>query len=136
MLKQRARENNCAIVYVNQVGAQDELVFDGSSVVIDNQGVVACRMKSFESDFSVIHVMADGSVAPTAIVPFESDLDRVYAALVLGTRDYVRKNHFTDVVIGLSGGIDSSIVAAIAVDGRRSCSWCCHAIALFQSRLD
>lgn len=116
MLQERARENNCAIVYVNQVGAQDELVFDGSSVVIDNQGVVACRMKSFEPDFSVIDVMADGSVASTRVVPFESDIDRVYSALVLGTRDYVRKNRFSDVVIGLSGGIDSSIVAAIAVD--------------------
>ena len=116
MLSQRARETNAAIVYVNQVGGQDELVFDGSSVVIAPNGSVACRLKSFDSDFTVIDVAADGTVAPAEIVSFESDLDRVYAALVLGTRDYVRKNGFHSVVIGLSGGIDSSIVAAVAVD--------------------
>ncbi len=116
MLSERAKETNSAIVYVNQVGAQDELVFDGSSVVVDCNGVIACRMKSFESDFAVVTIGGDGTVSPTHVEPFASDLDRVYDALVVGTRDYVHKNGFTDVVIGLSGGIDSSIVAAIAVD--------------------
>ena len=116
MLSERAKETNSAIVYVNQVGAQDELVFDGSSVVVDCNGVIACRMKSFESDFSIVTIGGDGTVAATHVEPFASDLDRVYDALVVGTRDYVHKNGFTDVVIGLSGGIDSSIVAAIAVD--------------------
>jgi NAD+ synthase (glutamine-hydrolysing) len=116
MLSTRAKETNSAIVYVNQVGAQDELVFDGSSVVVDCNGVIACRMKSFESDFAVVTIGGDGTVSPTHVEPFASDLDRVYDALVVGTRDYVHKNGFTDVVIGLSGGIDSSIVAAIAVD--------------------
>ena len=116
MLSTRAKETNSAIVYVNQVGAQDELVFDGSSVVVDCNGVIACRLKSFESDFAVVTIGGDGTVTPTHIEPFASDLDRVYDALVIGTRDYVHKNGFTDVVIGLSGGIDSSIVAAIAVD--------------------
>lgn len=116
MLSQRARDNNAAIVYVNQVGGQDELVFDGSSVVMASDGSVACRLKSFDSDFAVIDIAADGSVATADVVPFSSDLDRVYDALVLGTRDYVRKNGFKSVVIGLSGGIDSSIVAAVAVD--------------------
>ena len=116
MLSTRAKETNSAIVYVNQVGAQDELVFDGSSIVVDCNGVIACRMKSFESDFSVVTIAGDGTVVPAHIEPFASDLDRVYDALVVGTRDYVHKNGFTDVVIGLSGGIDSSIVAAIAVD--------------------
>ena len=116
MLSTRAKETKSAIVYVNQVGAQDELVFDGSSVVVDCNGVIACRMKSFESDFSVVTIGGDGTVTPAHIEPFASDLDRVYDALVVGTRDYVHKNGFTDVVIGLSGGIDSSIVAAIAVD--------------------
>jgi NAD+ synthase (glutamine-hydrolysing) len=115
MLSTRAKETNSAIVYVNQVGAQDELVFDGSSVVVDCNGVIACRMKSFESDFAVLTIGGDGTVTPTHVEPFASDLDRVYDALVVGTRDYVHKNGFTDVVIGLSGGIDSSIVAAIAV---------------------
>ena len=116
MLSTRAKETNSAIVYVNQVGAQDELVFDGSSVVVDCNGVIACRMKSFESDFAVVTIGGDGTVSPTHVEPFASDLDRVYDALVVGTRDYVHKNGFTDVVIALSGGIDSSIVAAIAVD--------------------
>jgi NAD+ synthase (glutamine-hydrolysing) len=116
MLSVRAKETNSAIVYVNQVGAQDELVFDGSSVVVDCNGVIACRMKSFQSDFAVVTIGGDGTVTPTHVEPFASDLDRVYDALVVGTRDYVHKNGFTDVVIGLSGGIDSSIVAAIAVD--------------------
>ena len=116
MLSERAKETNSAIVYVNQVGAQDELVFDGSSVVVDCNGVIACRMKSFESEFAVVTIAGDGTVTPAHIEPFASDLDRVYNALVVGTRDYVHKNGFTDVVIGLSGGIDSSIVAAIAVD--------------------
>ena len=116
MLSARAKETNSAIVYVNQVGAQDELVFDGSSVVVDCNGVIACRMKSFQSDFAVVTIGGDGTVTPTHVEPFASDLDRVYDALVVGTRDYVHKNGFTDVVIGLSGGIDSSIVAAIAVD--------------------
>jgi NH3-dependent NAD+ synthetase len=65
---------------------------------------------------SVVTIGGDGTVAPTHVEPFASDLDRVYDALVVGARDYVHKNGFTDVVIGLSGGIDSSIVAAIAVD--------------------
>lgn len=116
MLMERARETKSAIVYVNQVGAQDELVFDGSSVVVSAQGGIVTRLKSFDSDFAIVDIASDGSVALGDIVAFESDLDRVYEALVLGTRDYVRKNGFTDVVIGLSGGIDSSIVAAIAVD--------------------
>ena len=116
MLIERARDTGCAIVYVNQVGGQDELVFDGSSVVISCDGTVAARLHSFDSDFSVVSIDSDGVVQPGVVVPCEDDIDRMYQALVLGTRDYVTKNGFTDVVIGLSGGIDSSIVAAVAVD--------------------
>lgn len=116
MLCQRASENNVAIVYVNQVGAQDELVFDGSSVVVSANGTIARRLKSFDTDFAIVDIGADGSVESGEVVPFDADIDRVYQALVVGTRDYIQKNGFTDVVIGLSGGIDSSIVAAIAVD--------------------
>ena len=116
MLTSRAKETNSAIVYVNQAGAQDELVFEGSSVVVSAEGTIAARLASFDADFAVVDVHADGSVDAGVVTPFEDDLDRVYRALVLGTRDYVLKNGFTDVVIGLSGGIDSSIVAAVAVD--------------------
>ena len=116
MLIARARECGSAIVYVNQVGGQDELIFDGSSVVVSRNGTVAARLASFETGFAFVDIAADGTVVPGEVVPFEQDIDRMHRALVLGTRDYVRKNGFTDVVIGLSGGIDSSIVAAIAVD--------------------
>ena len=116
MLMERARATGCAIVYVNQVGGQDELVFDGSSVVISSDGTIATRLLSFDTDYAVVNVEANGQVAIGNVVPFDEDIDRVYRALVLGTRDYVTKNGFSDVVIGLSGGIDSSIVAAVAVD--------------------
>ena len=116
MLIERAREAKCSIVYVNQVGGQDELVFDGSSVVIDADGNVAARLPSFVPHFQTVDISLDGKIVTGEVVPFGNDIDRVYDALVLGTRDYLRKNGFSDVVIGLSGGIDSSIVAAIAVD--------------------
>ena len=117
MLADRAREVRAPIVYVNQVGGQDELVFDGSSVVVAADGSVACRLKSFEDDFEIVDIdVTSGRVAPVRTEGFADDIDRMHLALVTGTRDYVRKNGFTDVVIGLSGGIDSSIVAAVAVD--------------------
>ncbi|MEY4229032.1 MAG: hypothetical protein RLZ84_1624 [Actinomycetota bacterium] len=110
MLIERARANSCAIVYVNQVGGQDELVFDSS-------GRVVMRGKPFEEDFLVVDLDIDGrSQLPAASTEASDDIDRMYHALVLGTRDYVRKNGFTDVLIGLSGGIDSTLVACIAVD--------------------
>ena len=117
MLSARARQVRAPIVYVNQTGGQDELVFDGSSVVVDARGNVVCRLRAFEEDFEVVDIDPDaGTVAPARVEQPSDELDRVHAALVTGTRDYVLKNGFTDVVIGLSGGIDSSIVAAIAVD--------------------
>lgn len=116
MLVERARQCGAAIVYVNQVGGQDELVFDGSSTVIDRDGTVRCRLVSFDDDFEIVTVHSDGTVDDARIEPHGDDLDRLHQALVTGTRDYVRKNGFTDVVIGLSGGIDSTLVAAIAVD--------------------
>ncbi len=116
MLVERARQCGAAIVYVNQVGGQDELVFDGSSTVIDREGTVRCRLASFDDDFEIVTVHSDGTVERARVEPYGDDLDRLHQALVVGTRDYVRKNGFTDVVIGLSGGIDSTLVAAIAVD--------------------
>ena len=104
------------MVYVNQVGGQDELVFDGASVVFDAHGKLVSRMISFAEDFSVVELSPDGLGDVSEIAQPLDDLDTMYEALVLGTRDYVRKNGFTDVVVGLSGGIDSTLVAAIAVD--------------------
>ena len=117
MLSGRARENNCAIVYVNQVGGQDELVFDGSSMVVDAAGKMLARAPQFATGLTVVELDLAGTTnAQTTVAPISSRYEEMYGALVLGTRDYVRKNKFTDVVIGLSGGIDSSIVAALAVE--------------------
>ncbi|MEI8391775.1 MAG: NAD+ synthase [Actinomycetes bacterium] len=115
MLSGRARENNCAIVYVNQVGGQDELVFDGSSMVFDAAGNLLARAPQFTSGLSVVEIDISKPVVGN-VTPPSDRYEEMYGALVLGTRDYVRKNKFTDVVIGLSGGIDSSIVAALAVE--------------------
>ena len=136
MVSERARDNRCAIVYVNQVCGQDELVFDGGSMVVDHDGRVVARSPQFVEDLLIVDLDFDSAVDrhDTKIVDVSassrrtgnpqastianelSDIEETYAALVLGTRDYVRKNGFTDVVIGLSGGIDSALVAAIAVD--------------------
>ena len=115
MLSERARDNSCAIVYVNQVGGQDELVFDGASMVLDAHGRLVARARRFESDLLVVDLDVDRPVTGS-VEPVGDRMSELYDALVLGTRDYVRKNRFTDVVIGLSGGIDSSLVAAVAVD--------------------
>lgn len=117
MLRKRAKDNRVAIAYLNQVGGQDELVFDGSSLVIGADGMVGARLKAFENDYCLVSIdVATGHVIAGSIAEYESDVDRMYRALVVGTRDYVTKNGFTDVVIGLSGGIDSTLVACVAVD--------------------
>ena len=136
MVSERAKDNSCAIVYVNQVCGQDELVFDGGSMVFDHHGDLVMRAPQFEEKLTfvdlevneslstrgvpVIEVSAEsrarGEVQRGLISSAAADLEQVFGALVLGTRDYVRKNGFTDVVIGLSGGIDSALVAAVAVE--------------------
>jgi len=116
MIGERARENECAIAYVNQVGGQDELVFDGGSMVFGADGALVARSGQFVSDLLVCDIKFPATEVEQAIVaPLQEDLEELFSALVLGTRDYVRKNGFTDVVIGLSGGVDSALVAAIAV---------------------
>lgn len=120
VLSERVAETGCAIAYVNQVGGQDELVFDGASLVMGADGGLLASAGQFREELLVADVEIDGpgggtpAVGPIAI-PLGPDAE-IYEALVLGTRDYVAKNGFTDVEIGLSGGIDSSLVAAIAVD--------------------
>ena len=118
LVADRARANGVVLAYVNQVGGQDELVFDGGSLVADATGRVVAESPFLADDLLVVDIGGDGTVARVAGGSDSEgdDLARVYDALVLGTRDYVRKNGFTDVVIGLSGGIDSALVAAIAVD--------------------
>ncbi|UCC87032.1 MAG: NAD+ synthase [Anaerolineales bacterium] len=155
MLATRAADNVAVVAFCNQVGGQDELVFDGSSVIVDERGQVIARGQPFAEDFVVadvdmrsvfrqrlhdprrrkgelahlyrpdklqkIHLPGPASpISRTPLTPVVSPLpDRlgeVYQALLLGTRDYVQKNGFQTVVVGLSGGIDSSLVATIAVD--------------------
>ena len=146
MLATRAADASVPIVYANLVGGQDELVFDGASLVFDEQGHLVARARQFVEDLLVVDIdvrpafrkrlldprgrasapslpetvvselhEADGTFAPRIEEPLP-ELHEVYEALVLGTRDYVRKTGFEKVLIALSGGIDSAIVAAIAVD--------------------
>jgi NAD+ synthase (glutamine-hydrolysing) len=149
MLATRAADASVHLVYVNQVGGQDELVFDGGSMVFDSAGRLVTALPQFESKVAVVDLdvrpvfrqrLLDPRgrhatvPAPCAVVterprqepdaprlraPVAGVLDpeaEIYAALVLGTRDYVHKNGFTDVVVSLSGGVDSSLVAAVATD--------------------
>jgi len=115
MLAERAAQSQVPIVYVNLVGGQDELVFDGGSLVVDARGELTARARQFTEDLMIVYVDTASTVVGRIESPFDARRE-VYEALVLGTRDYVRKNGFSDVLISLSGGIDSSLVAAIAVD--------------------
>jgi NAD+ synthase (glutamine-hydrolysing) len=110
----------CAVAYCNLVGCQDELVFDGQSILTDSSGHIVTRARAFEEDLLIADVTRaeeNVTVAPTqANVALAQDpLDEIYHALVLGTRDYARKNGFKKVLLGLSGGIDSAVTAAVAV---------------------
>jgi NAD+ synthase (glutamine-hydrolysing) len=115
VLRDRAREFGGWIAYVNAVGGQDELVFDGGSVVMGPDGEVACRAALFDEDLLIVDVDDDAARAEHDAVWPESP-ESIYRALVLGLRDYVRKNGFDDIVLGLSGGIDSAFVAVLATD--------------------
>ncbi|HYX53578.1 MAG TPA: NAD+ synthase [Candidatus Limnocylindrales bacterium] len=113
MLQTIAVDNKVPVAFVNQVGGNDSLIFDGSSCVIAPDGKVVAQAKSFEEDLIVFDSETlSGEMHPQ----LEGDEASVYAGLVLGTRDYVRKCGFTKAIIALSGGIDSALTAAIAVD--------------------
>jgi NAD+ synthase (glutamine-hydrolysing) len=142
LLRERVAEAGCAVVYVNQVGGQDELVFDGDSLIVGADGSLLATGAQFATDLVIVDLPVGvdhrrrGEVTelgPRVVVtpprsgerpplppaqahPPLGDLAEVYAALVLGTSDYLSKNGFGEVVIGLSGGIDSSLVATVAVD--------------------
>lgn len=145
LVARRAREAACALAYVNLVGGQDELVFDGDSLVVDAEGTTLARAGMFREELLVVdlelpaaatepphgttvdglrieHVtltaepVAAYPARPSAVEPRLADEAEVYRALVLGLRDYARKNRFRSVLLGLSGGIDSALTAAIAVD--------------------
>ena len=118
LLAKRARESNCPIVYVNQVGAQDELVFDGGSVIINAQGEVTQRGSFFQEELLITEFATNHPPIPQKypVADLPSDEAYIYQALVLGVKDYVKKNNFPGALLGLSGGIDSGLMVAIAVD--------------------
>ncbi len=128
LVTRRAAEMGATVMYVNLVGGQDDLVFDGDSMVVTPGGAVVARAPQFSEDLLVIDIEghADSPVdidvpsrpdTVTGVVATpQSDVESVWNALVLGTRDYIEKNGFASVALGLSGGIDSAVVAAIACD--------------------
>ncbi len=119
VLAERCRDVGLPLVYQNVTGAQDELVFDGGSCVLSAQGVTISRAPAFEAGLYYTDFVVDGGVLtpqPGTLAPLSADESSVYAALVCGVRDYVNKNGFPGIVLGLSGGIDSALVLAIAVD--------------------
>jgi NAD+ synthase (glutamine-hydrolysing) len=112
-----AAKHSSAVAYVNLVGGQDDLVFDGNSFLIDSNGDEIARAKQFEEDLLVVEIQSKSEISEiTRSESSQSDHAQIWAALVLGVRDYVHKNRFKSVVLGLSGGIDSAVCAAIAVD--------------------
>jgi NAD+ synthase (glutamine-hydrolysing) len=113
LLKPYAKRG-AAIVYVNQIGGQDELLFDGQSFVMDYQGTICARAPAFKEDLSTIEV--EGKQLTGLITPLLDKNELLYEALICGTQDYVNKNNFSGVLLGLSGGIDSALTLAIAVD--------------------
>lgn len=136
LIARRAKETGCFICYTNLVGGQDELVFDGGSFIVDPKGQVVVFAKQFEEDLSIVDLDIPQNSGGNARLPVnevqtsqtnklkhsEHNIPRleetaeIYQALVLGTRDYVHKNGFAKTLIGLSGGIDSALVATIACD--------------------
>ena len=111
MVSQRARENGTGVIYVNLVGGQDDVVFDGGSLVVNAAGEPLLLAPSFEDGLFVVD-LSSSTVRPTMPDP----TDQLRRALVLGIRDYVRKNGFSHAILGLSGGIDSALVAALAAE--------------------
>ncbi len=118
LCRTRAAEAEATLVYVNMIGGQDELVFDGDSLVVSADGTLLARTPQFEAGLVCVDIPSRGSgSAQAGPIPARlDDVAEVYAALVLGLRDYVEKNGFRSVLLGLSGGIDSALVAAIACD--------------------
>lgn len=112
MLAAIARRDRIPVVMVNQVGGNDSLIFDGSSIALNAHGELVAQCASFAEDMVVVDPLS----APSIPQPADDETEATYRALVLGTRDYVRKCGFEKVIVGLSGGIDSALVAAVAAD--------------------
>ncbi|WP_456373678.1 NAD+ synthase [Thiolapillus sp.] len=116
VVAQRARENGVPVLYVNLVGGQDELVFDGGSFFVDARGDIRQRSGFFDESLELLTLDDELRAAPAKVTECPGEEEMVYRALVLGVRDYVRKAGFCGVVLGLSGGIDSALTLSVAVD--------------------
>ncbi len=111
LLKKKAKENNIKIIYCNLVGGNDGEIFDGESMVVSENGEILMRAKRFEEDF----IIYDESIIYAPLSEKEEDeREEIYQAIILGIKDYVKKNNFQKVILGISGGIDSSVVAVLA----------------------
>ncbi len=117
--KARVAETGLPLIFINQISGQDELVFEGASYVLDKNGAMQLQMKAWsEDEYLTTWQKSDGGCACIAhhVERVPEGLEAIYQAMVLGLRDYVRKNRFPGVVLGLSGGVDSALSAAVAVD--------------------
>ena len=116
-LQELAKQLNLHLVYTNQVGGQDDLIFDGTSFVINNSGDVALRAPSFQESLSIAEYQIENKAYKLSeAVPVLGTMAEIYQSLVMATRDYVQRSGFPGVILGLSGGIDSALTLAIAVD--------------------
>ncbi len=120
LISGHAIDYSLPIVYANQVGGQDELVFDGTSMAMDGDGQQILQLEKFKEDYKIVNFISDQegklSSEKREEIPEDKELEEVYKALVLGAKDYIQKNNFPGVLIGSSGGIDSALTAAIAAD--------------------
>ena len=111
-----ATKHECAVAYVNLVGGQDDLVFDGNSLFVDSTGELIARAPQFQSSVTYVDIETKDSASSIGDEDRQDELEQVWNALTLGLRDYVEKNRFKSVVLGLSGGIDSAVCAVLAAD--------------------
>ncbi|MCX6274163.1 MAG: NAD+ synthase [Bacteroidetes bacterium] len=114
ILSRNTKQYGIPLLYLNHVGAQTEIVFDGGSMAMNEKGEVTCQMKYFEEDFEVVEIFT--AKTPILAGKTMSKIDRIHAALVLGIKDYFHKQNFTKAILGLSGGIDSAIVTCLATE--------------------
>ena len=117
LVQDLATESSCAVAYVNLVGGQDDLVFDGNSFFVNSMGDLVARSSQFTSDITYVDIQSKEVQSSESATKVTNDpLSEIWSALVLGLRDYVKKNGFKSVVLGLSGGIDSAVCASLAAD--------------------
>ncbi|MBE8713715.1 NAD+ synthase [Sphingobacterium hungaricum] len=116
VLRRNVIKANCPLIYVNQVGAHTDIIFDGRSLVMNKKGEIVCRLKAFQEDFSTIQIHNLETYQAETVGSEESEISLIHQALILGLKDYFSKSGFKKAVLGLSGGLDSALVAALACE--------------------